>query len=198
MLTTHHRKTIENHPLITKGMRLLYDLEDFDARDRVLFTICATTDDLELDVTFVGHDTKLRITAEALESATAWLHLAQGDIQPTDGRDKKLSKPLTANLPPFLLGRASLRTLRETAKRRTIQATVSGAELTLDVLVAKGGEGELWVLDDDRYPIVVKRTWDDECSFELLAAGLDVTEKTDVKKHRFSRLAAERAATRTL
>jgi hypothetical protein len=185
-------------------MRLLYDLEDFDAHDTALFTLRSVGDDLEVDLLTVGNVLELRFTNEALETAGAFLHLAQGHVQPTDAKrkDKSLKSPLGANLPPFLLSRAAFRALLtgkatfgdgeiELVERRVIQAKIDGKETKLPIVVARGEGGEideLYVLDDERWPVVLKRTWDGECFIELRAAGHDTTEKT--KSPRFCTLKA--------
>jgi hypothetical protein len=160
-------------------VRLVFESEDHDSCDEYAVTLTTAGKDLQSIVESSLEPAVTWTFPEAtLERATSSFALSQGSP----------SKKGAKNLPPFLVSRKTLRELHTGSAKVTplwgddddgnepteieitgaTKSTYLGASVT--VLRAAGGEIELWIVDDERWPLVIHRS-EGECSWKLLAAG---------------------------
>ncbi len=180
----------KGEPLVRRGQRLVYEMEDFDDADGSAFLIRDTGATGErLSFEWIGAeglgDSILGLTTEALESARTMLRFSQGSVSTYDGvqrsgapfvHSRPPGKIFTDHLPPFLLCRDTLRALRSGApftvvgewvddREHPMQVVgidacpviVDGKVRKIPVVVAQGKEITLWIVNDERWPILVKR-----------------------------------------
>lgn len=164
-------------------LRMVFASEDYDARDEYAVTLATAGKDLKAIVESSLEPAATWTFPEAtLEKATSSFALSQGSPS------KKVPKTGAKNLPPFLVSRKTLRDLHTGSSKVTplwgdedegnepteieitgaTETTYLGAPVT--VLRAAGGEIELWIVDDERWPLVIHRS-EGECSWKLLAVG---------------------------
>ncbi|MDB4960368.1 MAG: hypothetical protein JWP01_367 [Myxococcales bacterium] len=170
---------------LVDDVRLVFESEDYDSCDQYAVTLTTAGKDLQSIVESSLEPAVTWTFPEAtLERATSSFALSQGSPS------KKVSKKGAKNLPPFLVSRKTLRDLHAGSSKVTplwgddddgderteivieitgsTESTYLGASVT--VLRAAGGEIELWIVDDERWPLVLHRS-EGECSWTLLAAG---------------------------
>ena len=158
--------------LIAPGMVLQYSMADYDVADPYTFTIRETSDGLAVHFQMGRSDEgDLTFTAGALKSARKWVSIAQGGALLPDGESPAA---IRSGLPPFLVSRDVLAGLRsgdasvysewgggdvdleaKPAKRRV---SINGTVVELSVLHATGDDIDFWVVDDDRWPVVLEHT----------------------------------------
>lgn len=175
--------------LIAPGMGLQYSMADFDVNDPYTFTIKDTSDDLKVHFQMGRSDEgDLTFTAGALKSATKWVSIAQGGALLADGES---ASAIRSGLPPFLVSRDVLAGLRSgdasvysewgggdvdlQAKPEKRRVSINGTSVELAVLHASGDDIDFWVVDDDRWPVVLEHS---ECGgdnfWKLHKAGKDL------------------------
>ncbi len=171
---------------VTAGRSFVFEMADFDARDRYRFTIERCDGDLV--VRFEGCGNGQWIFADAaLASARSFVVLSQGSAQGSNG--KALPKVVKRDLPPFLLSRQVFAELRKgpsmvrpewSADEDAIEVEITAkgkAALLVDGKLRKVGafkvEGRdlvMWVVDDEAWPFLVSREEDDNY-WRLLGRG---------------------------
>lgn len=159
--------------LIAPGMVLHYSMADFDVSDPYTFTIReASPDGLKVHFQMGRSDEgDLAFTFDALKGARKWVSIAQGGAMLPDGES---AGAIRTALPPFLLSRDVLFGLRSgdasvisewgageldlqaTPQKRRV--TIDGVSVELAVLHATGDDIDFWVVDDDRWPVVLEHT----------------------------------------
>jgi predicted DNA-binding WGR domain protein len=169
---------------VTAGRSFVFEVADFDARDRYRFTIERC--DGELVVRFEGCGDGQWIFADAaLASARSFVVLSQGSAHGSNG--KALPKVVKRDLPPFLLSRRVFAELRKgpskvrpewsedeieiaiTAKGKAA-LLVDGELRKVDAFKAEGRDLVMWVVDDEAWPFIVSREEGDNY-WRLLGRG---------------------------
>ena len=163
------------------GVRLSYEISDFDATDTYTFEVLEADGGLSLAIHMGAEQVAAaaRFSDAALESATKIVAIAQG------GADVDLRKEQTKALPPIVLARAGAAKLAagkslawksewsepgklEGAARETCVVRVDGAERPLAAITASSEQTTLTVLDDLRWPLVLARV-EGDCHVRLEA-----------------------------
>lgn len=170
------------------GLRLCYQREDYDDSDGVAFHIRDTGEAGErLIFEWVGADNLsdpvLEVTEVALQSARRMLRHDPDGVITGDGRAP--GRVVADHMPPFLLCRESLLALRsglpftlagELAPDRANSMRPAGTDRIavkvgkktrhLPVLVARGEDIALWLVNDAQWPVLIRRE-EDECVWRL-------------------------------
>lgn len=179
------------------GRKLRYQMGDFDAADTYLFTLDASDGLAVHHVMGASDEGDLKFSKAALDGARSFVVLSQGSALGSELDD--LPPVIERDLPPFLLSRAVFAALKdrgeaqlkaEWATKETPPQTITldgsemmtvkidGQKTTLTVLHAGGEDLELWVIDDARWPIILKR---EECGgdnfWKLVEAGKDLAPR---------------------
>ncbi|MBL8796589.1 MAG: hypothetical protein JNM56_21995 [Planctomycetia bacterium] len=156
--------------------RLRYQMGDANVRDRYLFTPKADKGlKLQYELADVAEG-KLAFSEAALTSAAAFVVFNQGSpVVYVNGLPEKPPRTLAAHLPPFLLSRATLAALKAGSQadlmpewfderdslrlkaRKQRKVKLDGASTSVPVLHCRGKNIELWVVDDDVWPVILER-----------------------------------------
>jgi hypothetical protein len=164
--------TTSGADLISTGMELQYSMADFDVNDPYTFTIKDNSDGLKVHFQMGRSDEgDLTFTTGALKSARKWVSIAQGGALLPDGEN---ASAIRSALPPFLVSRDVLVGLRQGdasvfsewgggeidlhAKPEKRRVSIGGTSVELSVLHAMGDDIDFWVVDDDRWPVVLEHT----------------------------------------
>lgn len=164
-----------------KGVRLRYEIADFDATDLYTFEVLEADGGLALAIHMGDEEVAAaaRFSEAALESATKIVAIAQG------GADVDLRKEQTKAVPPIVLARAGAAKLAagkslawksewsepgklEGAARASCAVRVDDAERPVAAITASSEQTTLTVLDDPRWPLVLARV-EGDCHVRLEA-----------------------------
>jgi hypothetical protein len=164
--------------ILTPGRTLVCEIADFDACDRYLFSI----DDLGAALT-VSWKLKgcsdhgvVHVAKKAVEGGTRLIGFGQGNVSRWRGAAAESTEECKdgcdCHTLPFTLGRAAfdglekgksieLNVFGEVASfvkkgkaKREIQ--IDGKACEVDCLHAAGSEGELWIIDDAKCPVIAR------------------------------------------
>lgn len=182
--------------LVSKGRTLVCEIADFDACDKYLFHVTKADSTLEVEWKLKGcgdHGT-LRLGGPSLKGATKLMGFSQGNVsrwQASVTEDSGTCKEgCDCHTLPLLLGRAALAALeageavelnvfgavdtfekKGTAKR---EVEVDGKKTKVSCVHAAGEGGDLWVLDDVTWPVILRVETDggeNYCELVLVSAG---------------------------
>jgi predicted DNA-binding WGR domain protein len=175
------------------GRSLGVNIADDDADDAYVFEL-APAPDGALEVRYTGSCDPggFRVAASALDasSASAWISISQGVASLKWTKELSPDVTVDSHVPPFLLPRGAFKALKEgqpqawtlpwglggpttlaLAASGTIEIDRDGRPHTLGVCQITGRQLELWVVDDERWPVIVRLTQTGGCHLKLLAAG---------------------------
>jgi len=172
--------------LIQRPLR--YEMADANVIDQYCFLV-KEAGNLCVHYEGAGSVRDLWFSLEAVESAKRHIVLSQGSAVTTDAHS--LPSVITNDLPPFLLSRGVFSALRSKGKAdftfewsnevstvsvngtTQMEIVVQGSSLTVPVLHCTGSlyECELWVIDDQTWPIIVKHEEQDGLYWRLLEAA---------------------------
>jgi hypothetical protein len=177
------------HSLIK--MRLRYEMADANVIDRYLFTL-TISDGLKVHYdNGAGRHKDLNFTVAALESAKSHIVLSQGNAVSSGSPPDTLPDHIISELPPFLLSRAVFAALKTKGKanfkfewsdeigevavkgKTNISILIEGKNVLAPVLHCVGNlhECQLWVIEDDSWPIIIKHDEEDDYFWKLIEAG---------------------------
>ena len=174
--------------MLRPGIIVRCDLADFDANDSYELRIEATNDGISYAWEGAGASGNVAVDDSVLQSAGRVLFIGQGhpDVDPETA------------LPPFLVSRSALEALREAETVNVTIGTASGDvevvsaeegyEITVDgekkkvrALHARGEEIDLWVLDDERWPLLLKAEFEDDNGIWLVSLAAPAKPEKEVE-----------------
>lgn len=179
--------------LIAKGNTLVCEIADFDACDQYLFRIDEDEGTLVTHWKLRGCEDSgdLTIGEKPLAAANKLITFSQGGVYrwKSAGFSESCDEGCGCHTVPFLLGRgalASLRagqpvdvnvfgevqtfTMKDTEKRDVI---VRGETKSLDAIHATSNDGDLWIVDDAKWPVVLRvetAGGDNYCTLQSISA----------------------------
>lgn len=179
--------------LIAKGNTLVCEIADFDACDQYLFHI---DNDEGVLVTHwklrgCGDNGDVTIGEPPLAAANKLLTFSQGGVYrwKSGGFSESCDEGCTCHTVPFLLGRATLAALRvgepvdvnifgevqtftkQGTEKRDVN--VRGETKSIDAIHATSHDGDLWIVDDAKWPVVLRvetAGGDNYCELQSISA----------------------------
>ncbi len=165
--------------LVTVGKTLVCEISDFDACDKYLFRVEKVEASLVVTWKLKGCDESgvLDISSGALATGTRLFGFSQGNVSRWQGDvsadPHECEASCGCHTPPFMLGRAafgalqagkpielnvfgSVSTFAPTGKRERREIEVEGKTSEVDCLHAHGTEGDLWVVDNALFPLILR------------------------------------------
>jgi hypothetical protein len=166
------------HELITAKRTLVCEIADFDACDKYLFHIEKAGKELAVDwkLKGCGDSGEIHVGKKALDGGTKLIGFSQGSVSRWQGNVAKSTdtceEGCDCHTLPFILSRAALAALKsgepvslnvfgapqsfekKGSETRTIE--VDGKKTKLACLHAASDDGDLWVVDDATWPVIVR------------------------------------------
>jgi hypothetical protein len=186
--------------LLEKGRTLVCEVADMDACDKYLFHVDDAGASLTTTWKLKGCSDNgiLEITAKALDSGTKLIGFGQGNVSRWKGAvassTEECEVGCDCHTPPFLLSRGAYKRLKSgepvelnvfgelaifTKKKKALgkrPLLLDGNKTTVQTLHATASDGDLWFVDDARWPLIVRVETNDEYYSELSVVSSESIE----------------------
>jgi hypothetical protein len=184
--------------LITSGRTLVCEIADFDACDKYLFHVDDAAASLTTSWKLKGCSDSgtVHTTAKALEAGTRLIGFGQGNVSrwqsAVASSEEECADGCECHTPPFLLSRGAYERLKsgepvklnvfgelatfthEENEAENRPLVLDGNQTTIPTLRATGSDGDLWFVDDPRWPVIVRIEacgGDHYCELSVVSSG---------------------------